>query len=203
MFSPFLVLCYMLLPSIIPTIKAYQIVFADYTTSAFSILQHCSSDGFPDICCEILDLDVRDKRGYGWFRSTQVVFRDLESPDTRAAVFARAPPSVPAQRHKTCVGKILTQRKGDKDWVTERLGGEGAGSAAVITGVRTKGLRQVVPSVIVLRGRTFRLFTSEEEEELAFRDGAGNVSLGRRLGVEKGLLKGAGNGNGTTGADVA
>lgn len=152
---------------------ATSVTFADYRSSPFSIRQVCNSDGYLDVCCEPLDLDVKDGRGYGWFRADQVAFNHIESPSTITTVFGK-------NTRRPCSDDLLAQRQGQQKWQTDFLRGEGAGSAAAVTTFRPIYMRRKWPSVIFLHGIEFRLISLEPGETASYRDRRGDVIEGRK-----------------------
>lgn len=153
-----------------------SINFADYQTSAFTIRQVCSSDGYADVCCEPFDLDVNDGRGYGWFRASRVVFTELESSDTTMTVFGKNP-------YGPCSDHVITSRQGSQAWQAAVPGRDGAGSASAVRSFRPPFMKRKFPTVIFLRGVDFT-FTGWGTGEVAFyQDWIGNVIQGRKFGA--------------------
>ncbi|KAL9595124.1 MAG: hypothetical protein Q9219_006641 [cf. Caloplaca sp. 3 TL-2023] len=165
-----------LLLSHIPPTTSTSITFADYSTSAFTIRQECTSASLPSICCEPLDLDVHDGRGYGWFRATRVAFRSISTPGTITKVYGANP-------HGPCADHVVAEKEGREDWQQVVASKGGAGSASASESWRPVVLQRRFPDEIFLRGIRFVFVGWGRGQVASYRDGRGNVVFGRKFGA--------------------
>lgn len=120
---------------------ATSISFTSYSASS-AITQICTSGGYHDICCALLDLNINDGHGYGWFIASTVAFVGMESPSAVTVIYGTAD-------QRPCHTHILKSERGNRAWQEEIRESGGAGSASVVSTFRQIFLRRLPDRVLV------------------------------------------------------
>lgn len=151
---------------------ATSISFTTYSASS-SITQVCTSGGYPDVCCTVLDLDIHDGHGYGWSIASQVAFVNIESASATTAIYDFTDP-------RPCTAGIVTVRHGNHAWQKAvPLYRGGAGSASAVTTFRPLFLRRRFPEVVVIDDVYYMYTGTGHGEVMSFRNAAGSVISGK------------------------
>ncbi len=149
-----------------------------------STTQFCTSAGYPDICCLLLDLDLQDGHGYGWFRASVIAFDEIEAPETVTIVYGSSPHLEPC-----AADGILKLRQGNQPWQThvDVQKSRGAGSASAISSFGPMHLRIRIPYIVVVDGEVYRYIGSGESRVMSFRNQQGHFVHGRLPDNSQGL----------------
>ena len=140
------------------------------------VTQTCLSDDLPDLCCEPLDLDITDGRGYGWFFAQQVFFNNLNPHRTVVTVYKRGNPEV-------CSGETLSSKFGVAHWETPVYTGNGAGSALTVASFQPLFVRKKWPDFVNVAGVEYWFVGRTTNDVLMFRSPRGLRIYGRPFSI--------------------
>ncbi|KAI4086696.1 MAG: hypothetical protein LQ344_007335 [Seirophora lacunosa] len=159
--------------------RAATVTFANLRTPdvppAFQI---CKTGRDPDVCCEPLDIDANDGRGYGWFRADTVAFSYIDAPRTVTTVFGQRDP-------RPCGSDVIATRQGDRHWsidIPRQTGGSGAaGSAAVLRHLTSSVPKRKLPETIVIGAVRYEYWFEGPRGVYTYLDDEGNPVSARPL----------------------
>lgn len=153
--------------------SATVVAFANTRFPEPSAFQVFYSARDPDVCCEPLDIDIHDDRGYGWFRADLVAFSHIEDPNIFTTVFGR-------RTRRQCSSDLIATKQGSPNWqieVPEVAGG--AGSAAIVKSSSPGSLKLKYPNVIVVGDVRYNFYLEDTSGVLTYMDQAQNKVTGR------------------------
>ena len=157
---------------------ATSISFTTYSASS-SITQNCTSGGNPDICCVLLDLNINDGHGYGWFIASSVAFAGIESPSAVTVIYGTAD-------ERPCHTHIIDSEYGNRAWQTEIKARGGAGSASVVQTFSPVFLRKRLPDLVLVDDEEYEYIETGTDGVRSFVDQGGNFIHGMPFsGIER------------------
>lgn len=149
------------------------VAFANIRSDKPATFQVCKTGVHPSVCCEALDLDINDGKGYGWFRAELVAFSHIESQDTVTTIFGR-------HSQRPCFTDVVTSEQGGPNWRME-VPRWGAGSASVVKDPSQPGaLARKYPDVINVRDVRYSASEHTSSTQI-YIDEFGNIITGRRF----------------------
>lgn len=157
-----------------PTVSAVSAIFTDTRSSSIYVRQECHSAGYVDICCEPLDLNMNDGRGYGWFHADHISFWEIGSLDATTTIYGKNTP-------RPCSSDVMVQRHGSNNWQYATARAEGAGSASVVMTHRAMFLRRIVPSFIYAGDHEYELVGWGNDKVATFQARDGNIIFAKML----------------------
>ena len=156
-------------------ILAVIVVFTNNKQAPANVIaQMCNVESLLNACCVLLDIDIGDGRGSGWFHADTVALRQIYSPNSFTAVYSRS--------RQACFGEILDHRSGENDWQTSLLPGEGAGSALAVAGMTPGPMTYRAPDWLWIQGSEFDYSHETEPGVFLYEDAQGRVVRGRMVG---------------------
>ena len=157
------------------------VTFADNQPRSLTTSQMHNIESFSNICCVLLDLDVKDGRGFGWYRAGKVSFNYVVAENAFTAVYPRGPGRL------ACSGQILDHQIGKRDWKTRFFDGGGVGSALVKEIWDERPIEYRWPTWVWVQGVEYEFFQRSDTGLFTYKDASGRFVFGR-LFVEDGGL---------------
>ncbi|KAL9009239.1 MAG: hypothetical protein Q9173_005718 [Seirophora scorigena] len=157
--------------------SAATVTFANLRSPDAPTFQVCKTGRDPDVCCEPLDIDANDGRGYGWFRADTVAFSYIGAPDIVTTVYGH-------RATHPCALDVIATRQGNRDWNVDIPGATGsAGSAAVLKHPDPRGPapERKLPATIVIGDVRYDYWFEGPKDIYTYLDDDGNVVAGRPL----------------------
>ena len=147
-------------------------------SASASITQICTSGGYADICCALLDLNINDGHGYGWFIASTVSFMEIEYPSAVTVIYGAA-------AERPCHTHILKSVRGNRAWQEEIRESGGAGSASVVSTFRPMFLRRRLPDRVLVDDLLYEYVETRAGGVRSFMSRDGGIINGRIIGTTR------------------
>ncbi len=148
--------------------------FANIRSAEPAAFQVCKTEREASVCCEPLDIDIDDGKGFGWFRAELVTFSYIESPSTVTTIFGR-------HSLRPCSSDVITTKQGGRNWRMD-VPDWGAGSASVVKDPSQQGaLTPKYPEVVTIGNIRYTFVMEDTSRMLHYMGQDGHSIIGRRL----------------------
>lgn len=148
--------------------------FANIRSAEPAAFQVCKTEREASVCCEPLDIDINDGKGFGWFRAELVTFSYIESPSTVTKIFGR-------HSLRPCSSDVITTKQGGRNWRMD-VPDWGAGSASVVKDPSQQGaLTPKYPEVVTIGNIRYTFVMEDTSRMLHYMGQDGHSIIGRRF----------------------